>query len=454
MLKRIDPSDVTLGMFIHKLEGNWFSHPFWNARFLLTDPVKLQQLHASSVPGVIIDTERGLDTEDSAVDERSSSGPAPAQRRAAAPAMRLPDPPSPPNLSSPISRTFISSVGNGQGKVLSAPPADVVRGFGKAQAVAERGLKVMAHVFLEMRLGKAITPATVTPVIDSIITSVQSNPFAFNGLMQFRRDSEQVYRHALATSALMIALGRSLRLQPADIHAAGQAGLLLDVGVSRLPLDDTAPNRDPRRLPPEIWQSHVRLGHDFILKSRLPEAVARACLEHHERIDGTGWPNAAGGSTLSKLGRMAAICDAYDVLVSGGEGQPGLDPGEALRDMKRDTGAFDADLLSVFETTIGIWPTGAVVELRSGRLAVVIDQHRDAPDRPLIAAFYDPAGRRPIDDVWIDLTTCYGADAITGPGLIAGLPPPCQASASAALAAVMERITPSAKASARGHKAA
>jgi len=253
---------------------------------------------------------------------------------------------------------------------------------------------------------------------------------------------------------LMIALGRSLRMQPADILVAGQAGLLLDAGVSRLPVDEAALNDDPRRLPPEIWQSHVQLGHDFILKSRLSETVARACLEHHERMDGAGWPRGTAGPGLSKLGRMAAICDAYDLLATGGDGQPGLDPAEALRQMKRDTGAFDPDLLAVFETTIGIWPTGSVVELRSGRLAVVIDQNRDAPDRPLIAVFFAPASRERIADVWIDLNTCYGADAIVGPGLIAALPPVCQAGASAALAATMERVTSDGKGSARTHKAA
>jgi HD-GYP domain-containing protein (c-di-GMP phosphodiesterase class II) len=433
MLKRIDPSDVMLGMYIHKLEGNWFSHPFWSARFLLTDPIKLEQLHASSVPGVIIDTDRGIDPDDW-TDSDPYSGPRPvATPRSKVRSRRLPDPPATP-------------VGHGAksapAQIMSAPPADVTRGFGKASAAAERGLKVVAHVFLEMRLGKAITPATVTPVIDAIIASVQSSPFAFNGLMRFRRETEAVYRHALATSALMIALARSMRMAPADVHDAGAAGLLLDVGVSRLPRDEMNPWDDPRQLPVEVWQSHVQLSHDFIIKSRLPESVARACLEHHERIDGHGWPRATPGSALSKLGRMAAICDAYDVLATGGEGRPALDPAEALAEMKRDRGAFDPDLLATFETTIGIWPTGSVVEMRSGRLALVIDQNRDAPDRPTIAAFYDPAARQRIDDVFINLQSCYGADAIVGPGLIAALPPLCQANASAALAATLDRLTP------------
>ena len=61
MLKRIAPSQAQIGMFIHKLEGSWFSHPFWKSRFLLTDPGQLARLRHSEVDGVIIDTDKGRD---------------------------------------------------------------------------------------------------------------------------------------------------------------------------------------------------------------------------------------------------------------------------------------------------------------------------------------------------------------------------------------------------------
>jgi HD-GYP domain-containing protein (c-di-GMP phosphodiesterase class II) len=434
MLKRIDPADVMLGMFIHKLEGSWFSHPFWRAHFLLTDPARLDALRASRVPGVIINTELGIDP-DQAAECRTPLPRAKVRhfRR------RLADPGEPPPAPPP-------SGGIGP-RVLLAPPTDVARGFGRANAVAERGLKVVTRAFLETRLGKAIAPAAISPVVDSIIASVHSNPFAFNGLMRFRRDSEHVYRHALATSGLMIALGRNLRLAPAELHAAGMAGLLLDAGVSLLPVDD-AKRTDPRSLPPEIWRSHVQLGHDFVRRSRLPDLIARACLEHHERFDGSGWPHGHGGEALSKLGRMAAICDAYDLLAWGGEGQPALDPAAVLLVMRSDPGAYDPELFAVFETTVGVWPTGSVVALRSGRLAVVIEQNCDAPDLPLVAVFHDPATAATIDNVWIDLNACYGADAIAGPGLIADLPQADQARAAAAMAAAVGRVMPARKTSA------
>ncbi len=419
MLKRIEPSDVVLGMYIHKLEGNWFTHPFWSARFLLTDPERLEQLHASQVPGVIIDTELGLDPDAPPPSRvrRADAPRAPQPARAPAP---IPAPPPPP--------------------IRAATPAPVESppGFGKAQGVAQRGLKVVTKVFLEMRLGKAIAAAAVSPVIDSIIESVQTNPFAFNGLMRFRRDSEDIYRHALATSALMIALARTMRLPPDDVRAAGLAGLLLDSGFARLP-EDAGNLRD---LPTEVWRSHVPLGHAFILRSKLSDNIARACLEHHERFDGTGWPHGTGGNGLSTLGRMAAICDAYDLLATGGDGKPALDAGEALRAMQADQGRFDPGLLTLFAAAVGSWPTGSVVELASGRLAVVVGQNPHAPDRPLVSAFFAPATGKPVSGGLIDLAAHPDKDSVVGPGVIADLPPALHSIASAALAAAVDRAFP------------
>ncbi len=453
MHKRIDPTDVVLGMYIHKLEGNWFSHPFWRARFLLTDPDQLERLHASSVTGVIIDTELGIDP-DAAPAAPAAAAPAGVTgqrlRRAALPA---PPPPSPPYTPYTPARDPAPARPGSQGRVMSAAPAEVTRGFGRARNAADRSLKVVTHVFLEMRLGKQISPATVSPVIDSIITSMQSNPFAFNGLLRLSQQSEDVYRHALATSALMIALGRTLGLPTLDLHAAGLAGLLLDTGVTLLPATDGAPAGLATPMPAEVWRSHVPLGHDFILRSGLSDTVARACLEHHERFDGGGWPKGTAGNALSKLGRMAAICDAYDLLASGAQGEPALDPGEALRRMKADTGAHDPSMLAAFEATVGIWPIGSVVELRSGRLAVVIDQHRDAPDQPLVAAFFAPATGEPIDNLWIDLGNCYGADGIAGHGRIDDLPAAMQGVARAALATILHGVTAPDKAKAGGRAA-
>jgi HD-GYP domain-containing protein (c-di-GMP phosphodiesterase class II) len=431
MFKRIDPADVELGMFIQKLEGNWFTHPFWRARFLLTDPDQLEQLRESAVPAVIIDTSRGLDVAKSAPAQappppRPAPAPtAPLRRRMAGPAL----------VATPAAMPAMTP------RVMTTPPARVARSFGRASAVADRARKTMTEAMLELRLGKSLEPARVAPVVDAIIRSIQTNPYAFNGLMRLQADSEFVYQHALATSALMVGLGKTLQFDPIRLHGAGLAGLLLDVGVALLLMEHPEANGDLSRLPDHVLQRHVALGQDFAERSGFADTVKAACLEHHERFDGGGWPHGTAGAALSTLGRMAAICDHFDLATNVALGTAKVDPGEALRRMKADKGAFDPDILAAFEISIGHWPIGSVVELRSGRLGVVIDQNGEAINKPLLAVFFNPREGRRIDDLWIDLNCCYGADAIVGTAAIDDLPEDLQPLARSALLATINRVT-------------
>jgi hypothetical protein len=157
--------------------------------------------------------------------------------------------------------------------------------------------------------------------------------------MACKRNAEFVYRHALATSALMITLARQIGLPVEMIHEAGVAGLLMDAGVNLLPVDFEAHGGLPGSIPPHIWRDHVRFGHDFVLGGAFGEAISRAVLEHHERMDGTGYPSGMRGDELSLLGRMAAICDSFDNLLNGFEADHAMGPAEALAHMAGDEGA-------------------------------------------------------------------------------------------------------------------
>ncbi len=153
MLKRIDVSDLELGMFVHKLDGSWFKHPFWTAKFVLDDERTLDDLRCSDVPSVIIDTERGLDLRPAPNNRAAASTAtvarvlAPGARRARAAA----------NLSARASPDLRSTV-----------PQPLSREFGNASRVADKSRKVISRAFLEARLGKSIKAAVIEPVVEDI----------------------------------------------------------------------------------------------------------------------------------------------------------------------------------------------------------------------------------------------------------------------------------------------
>lgn len=399
MLKRIDAAEVQLGMFIHKLEGSWFKHPFWKSRFLLNDADMLQSLRHSDVAGIIIDTGKGADV--SARQANSALRPAaPAPSQAVTrPAGR------PARVAGPVVRQPFD--------LRSTTRAGMAREFGHAGKIADRGRKLVGQVFLEMRLGKSIKTRHVEPVIEEIFASVQRNPHAFNGLMRCKRDNEYIYRHAIAISALMISLARTMKFSPEQIREAGMAGLLMDVGIGHLPVDLTQLGGDYRNLDPAILEQHVPLGHEFLRAGGgIPDDVLAVTRNHHERIDGTGYPRGVKGPEIDTLSRMAAICDFYDSLVSDTAEGTGMNPASALQQMAVMTGWFDRAILKSFIETMGMHPIGSVVRLCSGRLAMVVDQDPSDYSRPKVRCFYSTQTGRFVQPSDIELAHCYGEDEI------------------------------------------
>lgn len=406
MLKRVPVSDVELGMFIHKMEGSWFKHPFWKSRFLLDHPDNLDQLRSSALQSVIIDTERGKDV-----------APPPSAPAASPP--RIPAKPAPGRRTS----VRVAALKSRQSVDLtSTQPTDTTREAGAAKIVAERAQKAVSSVFADARLGKTPSLRKVEPLVQDIYASVQRNPQALSGLMRCKLNNEFVYRHALAVSALMVSVARKMGLSPDEVREAGLAGLFLDIGTNHLPKDAAAPNGDYSNAGPAIWRQHVLLGEKTLQEAgNFPEGVVRACLQHHERMDGSGFPHGLKGPEISLIGRISAICDTFDYLLVGASGTPPLDPAEAVRQLRDMGDAFDPEVLRNFIESVGIYPIGSFVRLRSERLAMVVDVDREEVDKPTVRTFYSLASNERTRPATIDLARCYGEDEIVGIADLSGL---------------------------------
>jgi HD-GYP domain-containing protein (c-di-GMP phosphodiesterase class II) len=399
MLKRINVSDVELGMFVHKLEGSWFKHPFWRSRFLLQDSDLLDDLHASDVEAVVIDISKGYDV------RPMPKPPEPG------PGLRLAKPQLRPRMQTRMQTASVSASQTPDFR--STAPNSMGREFGMAKQVAGKSRKVISRVFLESRLGKSIKASYVEPVIEDIFASVQRNPHAFNGLMRCKRDNEYIYRHALAVSALMISLGRQMKLAPDTIRQAGMAGLLMDVGIGMLPVDLSQYGGDYRNLDASVLNQHILLGYDFLdAGGGMSAAVLDVVLNHHELMDGTGYPNRLSGERIDLLSRMASICDGYDSMVSDTADGSGMDPASSLQQMTMMKGWYDPEILARFVETLGVYPIGSVVMLRSDRLAMVVAQDPSDYTRPRVKPFFTNLTGKFIRADEIALASCYGHDEI------------------------------------------
>lgn len=370
MLKCVDLADVELGMFVHKMEGNWFDHPFWKGNFLIDDDKRLQQLKSSKLRAVIIDTSKGKDVS-APVARRAAASPAPAA----------------------TARDRLHTIRKRTSRETASTKAcTITEELHAADAIATKANDNLHKTFMAARVGRALNLKAIAPVVTDILASVKRNPQAFSGLMRCKLKNEVMFRHALSVSALMVALAARMRLPAEDIYDCGLAGLLLDIGVNYLPANLDPPDGDYRNIDPRLWQQHTMLGyralsHDDALQQRVLDAV----LQHHERMDGSGFPMGVAAEKIPLFARMAAICDTFDFLLLPTNSSAGLDPASAIRHMRAMTGAFDDQLLNRFIESVGLYPIGSFVRLRSDKLAMVIDEDLKDHTRPVVQAFYSLA---------------------------------------------------------------
>jgi HD-GYP domain-containing protein (c-di-GMP phosphodiesterase class II) len=249
---------------------------------------------------------------------------------------------------------------------------------------------VVQQVLHSARMGADVELERLDPVVDSIVDSIFRHTDALIPLARLKRHDSYTYEHAVASAAMMAAFGRHMDLDRSQIREIALGAMLQDIGMARVPTEIVD---KPSRLNPNevaVVRGHVEHSHDIAQElADLPEASLEVIAQHHERIDGTGYPFRLRGDQISAHGRMAAIVDVYDALTSQRPYQTATAPTQALRKLfEWGQHHFSGDLVQAFIRTVGIYPVGSLVRMESGMIGVVVEQTDDML-RPVVKVFFN-----------------------------------------------------------------
>ena len=343
--REIGIDQVATGMYVCRLDRPWTGTPFLMQGFLVEsdrDVALLRQYCRS----VWIDVVRGLDPRDARLELLAP----PARARKAA---------------TPMGSTRYSDSRDFDQELPDAREA-------------HRASAAVAHRIIDdVRAGRKLSSHAVVDAVTPVVQSVLRNADTLFWVNALQRHDGYAYSHAINCSALAAAFGRHLGLPRDMLMDMAAGGLLLDIGKTRLPpgLLDVAGPLDATAA--ETMRGHVPAGLAALDDSSgLGPQVHEMVRTHHERHDGSGYPQRLAGPAIPLSGRIGGIVDTFDALTSDRPHARAIARHEALQVIYRERDRlFQRELVEQFIGCLGVYPTGSLVELSTGEVGVVMTQN-------------------------------------------------------------------------------
>ena len=275
-----------------------------------------------------------------------------------------------------------------------------------AQIALENASNQVARIMGDVKAGKNLNIEALRGVVEPILDSIIRNSEAYMWLSMMQKKSAYTYSHSVDNCALAIAFGRFMGLPKKDLRTLAIGLLMMDMGNVHVP--EGILNKKGRLTEAEyrIVKKHVRQGVKILKVTKgVNDDIINIALTHHERFDGSGYPNAIQGTQIPVYGRMAAIIDCYGAMTSNRPFRAAKSPYTALQNIYnwRDS-AFQPELVEQFLQCIGVYPTGSLVEMSNGEVAIVLEQNLTQRMRPKIMLILNEEKKHLMDYKIIDLT--------------------------------------------------
>lgn len=268
--------------------------------------------------------------------------------------------------------------------------------------------EAMIHSMAEtMVSGVRIEPEKPRSLVKRLIEEIRrGRDIYLNIIHNDYGKEEHLFYHILNNMVLCLTLGISSNLREDDLINLGFGALFADMGMLKVPKHV----RDKTR---ELTQADLNLIRKHPLESEkilnrwvedYDESVSRTAGDHHENVDGTGYPLGKKSHEIHDFAKMLALADVYNAMTKKRayrEGRAGVSAMKELILMKDKK--FDGAILKTFLGVMSVFPVGTIVKLSDGTYALVVKPNVGQPLQPIVKVLFDAAGTRLEQPTLIDL---------------------------------------------------
>ncbi|MBA6233455.1 MULTISPECIES: HD-GYP domain-containing protein [unclassified Colwellia] len=284
----------------------------------------------------------------------------------------------------------------------------------KASNLYKNAKLLQEKILSQIKQKKTIKVSEVEESTNAMVDSIFRNQDALSCMSRLQTKDSYLIEHSLNVSILMSVFAKHLGFDKRLIQELALGAFLHDIGKVLLP-NDILNKRNPLTDKEQnIIRSHVALGLKILESSPSISYMAINMIrEHHERLDGSGYPNTLKGDEISKYGRMIAIIDSYDAMTSERPYKKSIHPINAFKTLIAEAPEYyDEELVENFIQCMGVYPVGTLVKLNSGKLGLISRLNKQKPLHPYVRVFYNIRMKQAIPIQEINLSESKYKDQI------------------------------------------
>jgi len=267
----------------------------------------------------------------------------------------------------------------------------------EAKTLYHQTLREVSRILDSIKEGRTIESDLINSVAEKIVGDLTINKdvllLLINNLDLYEKGDDYIYAHSLNSAILATNIGLGLGLARAEQIDLFASSLLHDIGILRVPQDLLSKPAKLTKEEYDLIKKHPQFGLELLkfIKDP-PKSAAEVIYEHHERIDGTGYPEGKKGNRISMFAKIVAMVEVYEAIT---HPRPyhRIVPYEGVRMVVQESkGFFDPDLVKIFLNQITPYPPGSLVLLNNNQIGMVVNVNEDHPLRPVIQIIFEADG--------------------------------------------------------------